>query len=1163
MRVITALGLILSCGVAAAFQPVADVAPAPKTEGKAWDIASPPTDGTNGGWRWKDVALQTDEGTWMSLDVSPDGRTIVFDLLGDLYTMPIEGSADGSAVRCIAEGLQWDMQPRFSPDGQRIAFVSDRTGENGKGGDNIWTMKVDGSDLRQITKESFRLLTQPVWTPDGRSIVARKHFTSRRSLGAGEMWLYDASGKTDGVQLTAKQSEQKDTGEPAVSADGRYLYYSLDASGGANFEYDKDSNAGIYAIDRLDMRSQQTERVVAGPGGACRPVPSPDGTQLAFVRRVRFQSKLFVMDLASGATRAVYGDLERDLQETWAVHGVYPAMAWMPDGKSIVFWAKGKIRRVEVASGEASVIPFAVTNPRKVAEALRFPIEVAPAQFDVRMLQSVQVSPDGQRVVFQALGHLWVRDMAGRELTRLTGNSGVFEYYPAWSRDGSQIAYITWNDEQLATVRVRDLKSGRDEVVSTQPGHYTDAVFSPDGGTIVFMRGSGGYLTSPLWSRDGGVYAAANPLAPGQHGGAMRRISTRGGSPQFGASAERLFLTVREGGSDSDKVSLVSIPLGATTPGDGERTHYKSDWATEFRVSPDGAWLAFAERYSVFVTPFMETGKAIDVGPSAKNVPVVKVSASAGQSLHWSGDSSKLHWSLGPELFTQDASVAMGATGMRDAAGVSGEKPAAGAVSLGFKATTDVPTGKDGERSVIAIVNAKLVTMANPAGEFDAATRGMRVIERGTIVIEGNRITAVGEGDSVKVPAGARVFDATGRIVTPGFIDVHAHGGQGENGFTPQRNWISHANLAFGVTTIHDPSNDTESIFAASELAKAGMILSPRTYSTGTILYGATGAFRAEVESIEDAVFHLSRMKAVGAFSVKSYNQPRRDQRQMVLEAARRLGMMVVPEGGALYQHNMTMVADGHTSVEHTVPVGVMYGDALVMWGQSATGYTPTLGVAYGGLGGENYWYARTKVWENGHLLRFVPRWVVDPRSRRRVDAPDEEWNHVVQARIAKALLDRKQAMVIADRKGGGGPTIGAHGQLAGLAAHWEMAMMVQGGMSPMEALRAATIDGAWYVGLDGDLGSIEVGKLADLAIFAQDPTADIGNTASISHVMLNGRLYNARDLAEEMPRKGDAPVMFFEKLQREGGTPMALEAIMRKAAESGGVCEGCGRSHN
>ena len=135
----------------------------------------------------------------------------------------------------------------------------------------------------------------------------------------------------------------------------------------------------------------------------------------------------------------------------------------------------------------------------------------------------------------------------------------------------------------------------------------------------------------------------------------------------------------------------------------------------------------------------------------------------------------------------------------------------------------------------------------------------------------------------------------------------------------PQQNWVDLARLAFGVTTIHDPSNDTLSIFAASEMGKAGIITAPRIFSTGTILYGAAGAFKAEVESLEDAQFHLRRMKAVGAFTVKSYNQPRRDQRQQILAAARELGMMVVPEGGATFMDNMNMIVDGHTGIEHTI----------------------------------------------------------------------------------------------------------------------------------------------------------------------------------------------------------------------------------------------------
>ena len=217
-------------------------------------------------------------------------------------------------------------------------------------------MDRDGSNRRQVTKESFRLVNSPAWLPDGEYIVARKHYTATRSLGAGEMWLYHRSGG-EGLQMTKKPNDQKDAGEPAFSPDGRYLYYSQDTTPGPTFEYNKDPNGEIYVIQRLDRQKGETEPFINGPGGAIRPTPSPDGRFLAFVRRVRAKSVLFVQNLESGANVPLYDGLDRDLQETWAIHGVYPRMAWTPDSRSLVFWAGGKLHRIEVAGKKVSQRP--------------------------------------------------------------------------------------------------------------------------------------------------------------------------------------------------------------------------------------------------------------------------------------------------------------------------------------------------------------------------------------------------------------------------------------------------------------------------------------------------------------------------------------------------------------------------------------------------------------------------------------------------------------------------------------------------------------------------------------------------------------------------------------------------------------------------------------
>ncbi|HUP20577.1 MAG TPA: amidohydrolase family protein, partial [Gemmatimonadota bacterium] len=230
--------------------------------------------------------------------------------------------------------------------------------------------------------------------------------------------------------------------------------------------------------------------------------------------------------------------------------------------------------------------------------------------------------------------------------------------------------------------------------------------------------------------------------------------------------------------------------------------------------------------------------------------------------------------------------------------------------------------------------------------------------------------------------------------------------------------------------------------------------------------------------------------------------------------------MMVVPEGGSLYFNNVSMVLDGHTGVEHSIPVPAVYDDIERLWGASSTGYTPTTIVGYGGLSGEFYFYQHYDVWENEHLLAFTPREQVDARSRRRLMAAgDDDWNHILIARGAKDLYDAGVMTLL-----------GAHGQLEGLGAHWELWMFEQGGMSAMEALAAGTIMGAQYLGMDGDIGSLEPGKLADLVVLTANPLDDITHTDDIAQVMLGGRLYDAMTLRQVAPVERAAPVMPWER---------------------------------
>ncbi|MGO3300490.1 MAG: amidohydrolase family protein, partial [Pseudoalteromonas sp.] len=656
-----------------------------------------------------------------------------------------------------------------------------------------------------------------------------------------------------------------------------------------------------------------------------------------------------------------------------------------------------------------------------------------------------------------------------------------FELFPQFSRDGKKIVYVTWDDNEQGAVRVVSARSGRGDTITEEPGKYVEPTFSPDGKTVVYRKASGGSILNPDWSLHPGIYGVS------AKGGKSELIIKSGYQPQFGANNERIFVM-----SPWPKPTLSAVELESKKI----TKLYESEHATEFRVSPDGKYLAFAERFKVFVTPLVESGKTINIGPKDSQFPIEQLSVRAGENISWSATSDKLYWTLGPELYHANLDGVFNIQQADDAdfKVKSGE-------SIGFSTKMAEPKG------MIALTGARIITM-----------QGEQVIEDGVLLTDGKHIKAVGSAADVSIPKEAEVIDVSGKTIIPGIVDAHAHGSQGSDEIIPQQNWKNFAGLSLGVTTIHDPSNDTTEIFAASEMQKAGDIVGPRIFSTGTILYGANmPGYTSHIDSLDDAKFHLERLKKVGAFSVKSYNQPRREQRQQVIEAGRELEMMVVPEGGSLLQHNLTMVVDGHTGIEHSIPVANIYDDIKQLWSQSDVGYTPTLGVAYGGIWGENYWYDKTDVWNHPRLSKFVPKNQLLPRSMRRVKAPDHHYNHFNNARVVKELQDLGVLV-----------NLGAHGQREGLAAHWEIWMFAQGGMTPLEAIRAATLDPAKYIGLDKNIGSLEVGKLADLIVIDGNPLINIRATDKVDYTMINGRLFDAATMNEVGKKQREK--MYFEK---------------------------------
>jgi imidazolonepropionase-like amidohydrolase/Tol biopolymer transport system component len=1019
---------------------------------KKWDVSNP--DGP-----YKDVSYTVDEGTWMNLDISPDGSTIVFDLLGDIYSMP----ASGGTAKLLRGGHAFEVQPRFSPDGKRILFTSDAGG-----GDNIWVMNSDGSNAKQITKETFRLLNNATWSPDGEYIVARKHFTSGRSLGAGEMWLYHVSGG-NGLQLTARKNDQQDVNEPVVSPNGRYVYFSEDMYPGGFFQYNKDPNNQIFAIRRFDREKGIIENVTGGPGGAARPQLSHDGKFLSFVKRVRTKTVLYIRNLETAEEWPIYDQLTKDQQEAWSIFGVYTGYSWTPDDKQIVIWSMGKIWKVDINGvNKATMIPFTCQVKQRIYDALHFPQELNQSSFTAQVIREAVTSPDGKWTVFNAVGYLWKKELPSGKPVRIT-TATDFEMEPAFSPDGKSVVYISWNDTTSGSLWKVNMQGLSKPVRLTKnKGIYRQPSYSVDGKMLVYRREGGSDALGEAFTAKSGIYTM------NADGSGDNFVREGGDAPVFSRSGDRIYYQTGSG--------LSSCKLN----GEDDRVILKSTYGNQFIVSPDENWIAFVDLHKAYVSAFPHTGRTIDLASGTADFPVKVITRDAGLNLHWSYDSKKIHYTLGSQYYTINLEERFEFIDNKpDSLFKVPEK----GIEIGLVVDMDKPKG------VTAFTNATIITM-----------NGEEVINGGTIIIEGNMITKVGRSADVTVPAGATVIDCRDKTIMPGFIDAHAHGNHFRTGITPQKHWAYYANLAYGVTTMHDPSANSEMVFAQSELIKAGLMVGPRVFSTGTVLYGADGNFKAVINSIDDARSALRRTKAFGAFSVKSYNQPRREQSQQIIAAARELQMEVVPEGGSFFYHNVGMILDGHTTIEHNMPVAPLYNDVLELWKNSKTGYTPTLIVNYAGVSGEYYWYQHTNVWEKERLLRFTPRSVIDTRSRFRTMIPEEEYEngYMLTSRSVKKLADVGVKV-----------NLGAHGQLQGLGAHWEMWMLSQGGMTNMQVLQAATINPALNLGFDKWIGTLQVGKLADLIVLDKNPLENIRNTETIHYTMVNGRLYDSETMNE------------------------------------------------
>lgn len=988
------------------------------------------------------IAFDATEFTDANVDVSPDGRTILFDVLGHLYTVPVAG---GDA-RSLTDGRSWNSHPRYAPDGRHIGFLSDRSGGEAR----VWTIDTQGGHPTEFRPAlpGWGGGIVPAWAPDGSLLDA-----VRGEDGTYRLWRLVAAGRN--VPFSAHAISGSLT-FGAFSADASYGYY------------------GGTGLMRVDLRTGEIADLGAPAGGG----------SISAVRMARAGNRLaYVVNTYAPATgetcalrlRDVAGGGDRVISQRCPDAD----FAFLPDGSAVIAAIGGRLTWVDAATGATRVIPVRVHVRRDVdPPARQTGRRIADGgAVEAHVIRWPGLSRDGSTLVFEAFGKVYVMARPDGTPRRLTVGEDL-EYAPALSPDGHQIAYTTFAANGIGHLMVAPIDGGPPRQMTTIAGRYLNPVWSPDGARLAFIADESEARLG-LQPEFAGEMTGRWPLS-------LQWISAEGGEvhrvldtspiaiesnrfhpvPSFSPDGRRLFVTRYLRAEGHQGPELVSVGLDGTDIVSHLRLPEGLD---EVVASPDGRTVAIARRDRLYVVPIPEG--AAQAGPlDLASLP--PVSGDTPTQLSWQDDRT-LIWAEGNSL----RSFHLGA---------------AAPVPL---ATVDVRHARPRPDGCVALVNARLVTM-----------HADEVIEHGTLLVCQSRIAAVGATGNVALPARTRRVDARGTTIVPGLIDAHGHFHHAPAEAWLRQNFRYVGNLAYGVTTIYDPSAPTLDVFGQAEMVEAGEILGPRVYSSGLPILQAGGQDSGNgvvIRSLDDARRIVAAYARYGAGPLKEYFNTRRDRRQWLAEAARECGIGLTSHPD-FWPAPLTRIVDGFTALEHDLGAnrfqrGPLHDDVLRFVAMSGVHYTrDSLQTERG-----------TAVAPDQAKLRRL-----NPDRLLRTEAalpsmPDQLAAH----RLAARQVSRIDAL-------GGLVSLSAHGNgVPGLALHQQMwALVENGGMTPLHALRAATLNGARKIGLERDLGSLEVGKVADFVVLDGNPLENIRNSAAVRWVVAGGYFYDGQTMARWWP---------------------------------------------
>ena len=825
--------------------------------------------------RTRTISFDTNQFTQSSISVSPDGKTLLFDVLGNLYTVPILG---GHATQ-ITHGSAWNMQPKYAPDGEKISYISDRGGVF-----ELWISSIDdtgATEYPNIYDQQARRYID--WTPDGRLMASID-----RQNGSWELRAWTSPSASETFVDAGKALP---LAFAAISSDSKYAYF------GGNGLFRKDLHTG--EIRSLDSRRTEKDAYFT------KLRISEDGNVLTYFKRTAARTAkasektctLHMLDIRTGS-ETILGDSRRSCLTVGRLDYDIPDYALLRDGSAVIINDKGKIARFDLRSARRAELPVTVSISRTSVQPIASrPNAALSPQIRGRVIRWPSLSKDSSKVAFTAFSRLYVMNRGTAETTRLTTGT-VAENAPVISPDGKWVAYTTWSDSDMGHLMISPIGGGNPRKLTVEAGRYTNPVWSSDGRKLAYISDSNTatynesakYDQREIWLHVVSLEAHGSPRGISRIMPLHWQYRRFYPSPTFLEGDSRLvFATTQQTDDDSHYPEIVIKSVGLD--GRDPRIHYQIPNVDEVVASPDGSSLAAVTRGKLYVLPASLSGSNV-VARAIEFREDFQVPGVEPVYVKWT-DENDLIWAEGTELITYNLSTKV----RNKIADIKVELPRA------------KPTG------CIALKNARLLTM-----------RAGGAIEEGTIEICGDRIVSIGPTDSLNLREDVRIIDARGKTIIPGLVDTHAHMGYGNAEVWPRNEETYLSYLAYGITSVYDPQSSLLDQFGRGEMVDIGEGVGPRIYASGPGIMGENEGdqtyfhMRPAIRTMAQAREVVLARSRYGAGPLKSYDDGSRARRRMLAKAAREHGISVTSHPST-FENALASIGDG-ISVEHSLSIG-------------------------------------------------------------------------------------------------------------------------------------------------------------------------------------------------------------------------------------------------